>query len=410
MKAAFLLAAAGLLAWGPAAVLCAQDKEIELPPEEDPYTEGDREAWKNAGYERFGSFPFVDRHRTVKIDEVLGEAGSLWLETKHFRIGSTLADYKIPTGDRKQRTKIEEELERLAEIIPNVKPKTKKLDRWLRLHLWAMRLEELYDDVSEILAVTDASFPKGPGELVDGEYRGEGPYLGMKDKYTVILFEKESGLGRFALRFAGRQERQPFRHGFSSGSLFFGACTETAKSFWADDTKMHTLVVFNVAHNLLDGYQGYYWSLPVWLPEGISHILSRRIDERFNNYSYVEEASTELRKEWDWAPKVRKRVKNKIVPSAETVMNWTAYDKLKFVNHLSVWSRVDFLLETRAIEFAAFMSRSKTNFSDLRRGEKPSTELILARQSKLFQEIFGWDGAAFDEAWENHVLKTYSKR
>ncbi len=405
-----MLAAAGLLSWGPAAALCAQEKELELPPEEDPYTEGDPEAWKKAGYERFGSFPFVDRHRTVKIDEVLGEAGSLWLETKHFRLGCTLADYKIPSGDRKQRTKIREELERLAEIIPNVNPKTKKLDRWLRLHLWAMRLEELWDDVGEILEVTDEDFPLGPGQLVNGEYRGEGPYLGMKDKYTVILFEKESGLGRFAQRFAGREERQPFRHAFSSGSLFFGACTETSNSFWADDTKMHTLVVFNVAHNLLDGYQGYYWSLPVWLPEGISHILSRRIDERFNNFSFVEEASTELRKEWNWPPKVRKRVKNEIVPDGKTVMRWTAYNKLKFVNHLSVWSRVDFLLETRPQEFAEFMRQCKTNFPELPRSAKPSTEQILARQEKLFFQIFSWDETAFDEAWEKHVLKTYPKR
>ena len=119
----------------------AQDKDEER--EKDPWTKNVPAAMEAAGILRFGNFAWGDGHGTSAIEETLGDMNLLWAETPHFRIASTLGEYSIPNGDRRQKKKLREELEELALILPNLNPrKIRKLDPWLRLHLWATRLED----------------------------------------------------------------------------------------------------------------------------------------------------------------------------------------------------------------------------------------------------------------------------
>ncbi|HMQ23572.1 MAG TPA: hypothetical protein PKE00_13830, partial [Planctomycetota bacterium] len=90
----------------------------------DPYTKNDPAAMEKAGYVRFHPMPFGEQAgvevSTEKIEEELGDAKVRWVETAHFRIGSTLPAFLIPASERKIKLKIEAELERLAKKLPNV--------------------------------------------------------------------------------------------------------------------------------------------------------------------------------------------------------------------------------------------------------------------------------------------------
>ena len=69
-------------------------------------------------------------------------------------------------------------------------------DPWLRAHLWARRLEKWYADFVTTFGITPADFEELARKAKAGESMGEGPYLGMKDKFVVLLTEKRSNFGR----------------------------------------------------------------------------------------------------------------------------------------------------------------------------------------------------------------------
>ena len=94
------------------------------------------------------------------IDDFLQYVQILWIETPHFRIGINLPAYTVPM-DPVIRAKIRDELTRLAEKLPRVNPKARRLDPWLRAHLVAHRLEKLYAETQSLFGVKDEDFPAG---------------------------------------------------------------------------------------------------------------------------------------------------------------------------------------------------------------------------------------------------------
>src|SRR5262245_34678845 len=65
----------------------------------------------------------------------------IFLETAHLRWASCLGEDTIEMRDRER---VEAELARLRAWLPEVPVKPKKLDPWLRLHLFAMKGEDFY--------------------------------------------------------------------------------------------------------------------------------------------------------------------------------------------------------------------------------------------------------------------------
>ncbi len=384
-----------------------EDKEIK-----DPYTIDDPVAREAAGIVSYAPFDFGDKHGTSKVKEVLGGIEVLWIETAHFKIGSTLDSYKIPRGDHKQRDKLRDELKELSKLLPSIKyKKIKVIDPWLRLHLYAQRLEKMYAELSELLQVADDSFPRSPGLKVRGEYMGEGPYLGHRSKFGVLLLGRKSGMGRYLGRFCGINNSQPQRFTFQGNDMMlFITSSEAAEGWFSDDTRLQTHVTFNVMHNLVDAYKHYNYALPVWIAEGISHWYARGIDPRYNNYSFVEETSAGLRKDWNWAPKVYKRVKNEIIPSSESIVNWMAYNKLKFTNHLAVWALVDYLIQYDRTAFGEFVSGVNGRIPNVPLNRLPTPDEVLARQEEVFQDVYGITWGELDADWHKWVLKNYPKK
>ena len=391
---------------------------------EDPYTLNDPKLMKKLGYVSFGPFDFADGATTGDIETFIREEHFLWVETAHFKIGSGLSMIRFPSKN-KERKKIKDELAKLGEKIPAFKKRHKYMRPWLRLHLFAARLEKLYADLSELLGVSDADFQKKKVNPGDPAYMGQGPYLGQEGKFTVILFRKESGFARFFQKFAdGKLYTYPRRHHFlKSGNIFFGSCEEFADGTLAIDAAMHGSVVYNVTQNLLNGYKMYYYNIPVWVKTGLAHYYQRKLNPKWNSFDQIKEYGASKRKEWNWKPKVRGRVKHKVFTPFSVVCKWMDYSKIEFLDHLMVWSRMDFLMSLepefgeaseateRKRKFATYMNLlSNLVTSDETGWHTPDAAAVLEQQTKAIQAAWGMDPEALDEAWSKFVLEKYPTR
>ena len=392
--------------------LGAQKKKKEgedKPPEIDPYTQADPAAMAKAGYVSFGPFPWADGHDTKRIEEVLGGIYLLWVETEHFRLGMCLPEYKVP-GDKEEKKLIRADLEELAEKLPNVNPKTKKIDPWLRLHLYAHRLEKLYDRFTTDFGLEPADFPAEAGKRVNNVYMGEGPYLGMPEKFTVLLTEKGSSFSRYTQNYMGINADVARRWGFHrTGTMFFG----TAKAFFEGpydcDNAFYTNVVFGVTHNLVDGFRAFLFETPLWFKEGLATVYSREIDERWNVYGGSADKRALKNKDWEWAPRVRGRVNNDVYPKAEDMFAWLDPNALKDSDHMMLWSRTEYLMQLGDPEKLRAFLLAYCEPPGVREPDALAAK-TAENQRKALLDGFGLTVEEFDRQWAEWVLDKYPKR
>lgn len=403
MKMPALFAVALLAATGSLSAQKVPDKE-DL--QYDPYTRNDPEAMAAAGYVAIGNMPWGDGHTTSDIDAALGGAPIIWIETEHFRIGSSLPPYGIDSGDRLEKKKIREELKRLRETLPRVPRKTSVLDPWLRVHLIAMRAEDLYGEISDLLQVQDSDFRSADVEDASFKERGIGPYLGMRNKFTILLTEKKSTLARYGNTFCKREYVGPIMHNFPENEvLLFGLAAEMDNM--GADTTMHCMLVYGLTINLLNGYRSFRHSVPAWLSLGLAHWNARQIDETRNYFTDQRTFSQDDKDIWDWEVRVRGRVKNEADPGFEIMTGWPDHSSLSFTDIMVSWGRVDFLRREHPQELAEFLRVIKAPFP---LGVIPTNQIMQSHQVDAFQVVLGLEPAEFDGIWRSWVPKNYRKK
>ncbi|MBX3462177.1 MAG: hypothetical protein KF830_03325 [Planctomycetes bacterium] len=379
----------------------------------DPYTKHEPEAMQKAGIVSFGPFRFgnlADKSiQNTDIDKAIEFAQILWLETPHFRIGTNLPAWPVPT-DPETRNKVRGELTELATKLPGVNPKTRSLDPWLRAHLTAFRMEKLYAETCALFGVEDKDFPKDAAEVVVQEgarYMGYGPYLGMRDKYLVLVFEKQGPFLQYMKQFLGRDSKHPQRHHFvESGSLLFTMPTESNEFPRKHDTATHCALAFNVSQNLLDGFRHYGYDLPVWLREGWSHWNGRRVDPKWNNFDQNEGSLADMKTTWRWEVYCRGLVgsSGKFAPFPEA-LKWRDFGNIGFDDHVAVWSRVDWLLSQGPEKWRKFLFAVKGRV-DPKTWAPDHADLVGATRQAL-QDAYGISVLQFDEKWIEWVKATY---
>ncbi len=398
----------------------------------DPYTQNDPAVMKKAGYVTYGPFSWGDDHDTSDIQKMLPHLKILFVETAHFKIGSALGTYKLPKGRDKKRALekkiLKEELERLKKIMPKVRPAAKTLDPWLRLHLYAQRLEETYAEFCTRIQVKDEDFPKTASKRIsrvgakkpldkqtpEGKYMGQGPYLGMRGKFVVLLMSKGGDLNRYVARAKSGSKvsgaPMPQRHYFTkAGSLFFGTACQCAEGGLYNDHALHCHVIFNTVQSLVDGYKSFFFSLPVWNREGLSHWFLLRIDPTEYCFTGIKGRSNKQRYGSKWNVRIKKRLKHNDFTPASMLMKYMKFEELTFGDHMAIWSRMDFLQTLGPEKFAKYMGAIKDKI-EVASGMQPTDEVIHARQEKALKVAFGFDYAGFDAAWKAYVLKTYPSK
>jgi len=381
-------------------------KSLDAVWRRDPFTKNEASALKAAGYVSYAPFAWAAGKDTTDVEALLGSTVRvLWVETRHFKIGTSLPTWKVP-GDRKTRKKIRRELTRLKARLPSVNPRSKKLTPWLRLHLTAQRLEELYADFEKRLGVTDKDFVAGK---TGPEFMGNGPYLGVPSKFLVLLMTRKDPYSRYIQSLRGKSYDYPMRHYLiANQQFFFGTAVETNTKTLVHDTAMHCHVVWNVTQNLVSAFKSYSFDAPLWLREGLAHWYSRNIDEKWTNIGQDKEDEADKKKYTSWAPKVRARLKWDYYKPAREVMRWTKYGNLKFADHMMIWSRVDFLMNRDKTSFGKFMALIKARFHPNDRA--PTTDEIFAQQDLALQQALGLDADGFDREWKQYVMDRYPKK
>lgn len=380
--------------------------DTEKAYKKDPYTENIEEVWRAAGYEAMGDFAWADGHGTINIEDAIGEEEIIFIETKHFKIGCCLPDYKISRTDKIEKKKIDAEIDELREFIPNIPKRVKVIDKWLHLHLFAMRAEKLYAEIQSILQISDDAFPSGPGQLKDGKYMGEGPYLGMKSKFTLLFFDKESSIGRYRTAFMGQSGIVPIRHLFPSEGTLLYACAAQNDGLFSDTT-MHCAMVYAVTQNLLDGYRHYSHAMPTWLPLGISHHLARKIDMQRNYFTDKRLYDATDKNIWKWNVKAHKRVNHEIAASYDDITKWNSPAELKYNDHVMAWARADFLLQAHPDWVAQWLDRVKDSYTG---GLAPTPENMIERDKEITSSLFVFKKGDFDSNWQKWVKSNYPKK
>jgi hypothetical protein len=394
---AALLTAAILSGWLPAQD-DKEEAEIRKTPV-DPYTEGDAARMAAAGIVAYGPFAWGDHLRTTDVDRVLGAGRVLWIETAHFRIGCNLRTAKVPV-EAEPKKHLHDEVSRLRKKLPKVKEKPRELDPWLRAHLYAQRAEELYAEFQQLIGVTDADF----GEALDVR---SGKYLGMPDKFLLLLFQKKSDLARYLERFCNTRGDISYRYEHvKSHQMLAAFAAEGLEN--ADELALSSHVTYSLVHNFCDGYMGFCYPIPPWLPEGLAHHRSRRIPTNFVNVGIGDRDIVDEQRQHLWPQKVRARADHDYFLKSADLMAMKPAD-MDLMAHMFAWSRVDFLMQKKPEGVGAILKALKS--FPMPRVDRPvKPEDLASKQLEVLQEQFGLDPAALDTQWRAWVLKTYPKK
>jgi hypothetical protein len=339
---------------------------------------------------------------TEEVGQVLGGVPMLWVETEHFKLGSSLKTYRLQ-GDRDEKRKLEGEFAALEQRLGRFKAPRNELDPWLRLHLAAQRLETLYAEFAAAFELGDTAFgPPATG-------MGAGPYLGQKEKFLVLLLEKSGSLARYTRRYTAVEQTFSYRYGFTDGGYVFGLAAEALRqNGYTLDAVLHTTMAFGVINNFCDGFRGTWGAAPLWFKYGLGHVWSRRIDPRWNLYEGGDGHVDQREDAWNWEPRVRGLVENGVYPSFAEMLAWQRWDELKPRDHMMAWSRTAWLLEREESRPREFLM-GVTEPAPEGQWEIPP-ELRAARQGPAFEKAFGGTPAALEAEWVRYVRKRYPRK
>lgn len=393
-RSSLLLVAAALLLAPRAHAQRAND------PASCEWCRGDPALMERAGLVSHGPFPFGNED-SERVDKLLAVNDIRWIETRHFRIGFALGPHKVK---QEEKNKIRGELERLAQVLPEVNPKEKVLDPWLRAHLYAQRCEDLWTRFLELMRVTEEDFPAQPRAWNrQGKYMGEGPYLGQREKYELLIVPAKASHVTFLKQHFGLLIGQTQRWNILARDCLI-VVMHTEEGGLREDQALHGHVAFNLAINMLDGYKHYSYETPIWIREGLAHFLEREISPDFNSFDSSEGAVAAKTSKSDWRPEVKKLIAAGEAPRMAELVALKGYAELELRHHFTTWSLIDYLLATNPEGFACLNDRLHGNVDA--QGIPDGSNLADLHRT-AFQECLGMNYSQFDQAWAAWVAATY---
>jgi hypothetical protein len=381
----------------------------------DPYTKMDPKVMAKAGILNYGPFKFgnlaADPVTSTDIQKTLPFINIIWMETAHFRIGVQLPEWTLPQN-ASTRKKVRAELTELNKKLPSIKPKSRKLNSWMRAHLTAHRLEKLYSETQELFGVTDADFPNDPSEVIPGPdktYMGYGKYMGMKDKFLVLVIEQGGPYRQYMEKYLGRPSFSAQRWHFTDSSSILFTCPIESNEFpLKHDTALHCALAFNVSQNLLDGFRYYAYDLPVWIREGFAHWNSRRIDGDWPSFDQNEGSVANIKQVDKWKPYAKAMIsgKKKFAPFPEAA-KWRDFGNLTFNDHVAIFSRIDYLMSMGPEKWRVFLFTVKGRVDAAWAIDQ--TDLVGATRDGL-KKAYNLSFLSFDDKWAEWVKKTYPSK
>jgi len=385
--------------------LPAAAQKSKLPrnaPENCPYCEGDPARMQAAGIVSHGGFDFCTTN-TAEVDRLFGGKDILWIESAHFELGMVLGPYTVGNDDAK---KVRAELEELALVLPEVDPKTRRLDPWLRMHLYAQRVEKVWQRFLELMGRKESDFPDGRSVwLLGTPYFGEGPYAGQKGKYEVIVLPTAADQITLGREHFGLSVKRTQRWNVVDRDSLV-VITNIAENELRGDQQLHGHLAFNLTANLFDGYKHYSYDVMRWLQEGLAHFVEREINPRFNTFDASEGSDGVRVNKEDWDTEVRKLIQSGKAPRVAELSALRTFAEFQLPHHYAVWSMTKFMIETNPTGYACLQDRLHGR---KREDGTPDGQALPDVQRAAFQECLGMNYAQFDEAWQAWALGSPSR-
>lgn len=384
--------AAAALVWGSAA---GQGKTKE---ETCPWCRDDPKVLEAASLVGHGPMPFSIEGRT-SADVARTLPGLTWrfLETKHLRLATSLGAEVVTL---QERPRVEAELDRLRAAIPSVPKKVQTLDPWLRLHLTAMKCEELYARFQQLLRVTDADFPES---RIHGQpFMGNGRYLGEKEKFELVLHANRKTHFLYTQDVTGARVNDALRWHLKNPHKMM-ASMPAEDGDLRQDKYLLPHVAHNLTHLLFNAYKHFSWDPPAWLDEGLAHLFELESAKDINiTFCSDEGAGPERERGKDWTALARGLAERGKNPSMATLMERKMFADLTKDEHVAAWSRVQFLASAHGESFARFLGDLKGRLDES--GNPTGKDLPAFTRTKL-KELWGWTPADLDTAWAAWVVR-----
>ncbi len=342
-----------------------------------------------------GPFPLAQTESS-EVAASLPTADWIAIESEHFRFLSALDGRKI---EREERKEIEAWLDELRPSLPGLPRKVKKLDRWLRLHRIAYRVEAFYARFQKLLDVQDEDFD--PERNAAGPFMGAGLYLGEKGKFEVIFHAQRATHQAFTADSMGVRVTDSVRWHFSPEHKML-ASIPAEDADLRNDRWLLPHTIHNLSHLLLCAYRHFSYDPPVWLDEGLAHFLEREIDPLSTTLDSDEGATRHRGDRKDWAELDRKLVSRGKEKRLAEMMALQTFGQLDDDHHKTAYSMVRFLAEEHPEGFSRLLAGVKGQLDD--RGY-PSGKDLPGLQRRLLRSIWDWSPADFDQAWRTWVLE-----
>lgn len=376
------------------------EQDYEAFEEVCPYTNGDAALERKLGYTRVGEIHWRGSEDSRTVQQNMGGIPMIFVETEHYRIGSSLTTYKLP-NDREERARLKEELARLEAKLGRLKAPRGELDPWLRVHLYAQRAEDFYRQFHEDWGI----------EV--GDYSAKGPHLGFPNKHLLLLCERKSEFGRYLKIYENSELEYTYRSGWFGEGMITCGNFESIAEHWKEekdmplDSMFTCMISASLAGNLVDGWNSNMFRTPTWITYGYAHIVQKRFDER---WPVLDGRTTIYGKERDkthWEPRVGNLVKHDFFARTEEMFTWTKYEDMNQRDHLVAWSKLTYLLTEATGDAEAFLTAVcpfPTNSAPI----DPGTSKAL--QIAALEAHFALTPARLDEEWVKWVKRTYRKR
>ena len=327
--------------------------------------------------------------------------GEEWqhLETAHFRITSSLPKMKLSAKERKR---LAVEIERLAPCFPELGSKPKALPPEVYIVLIGVRLEQLYANFQALAQVDDEAFPASrAAQKGQGEYMGDGPYLGEREKFEVVLHDRRIDHTDFTRWQQGMKANDTVRwHNRAPSKLVVSMpCVD---GDLREDRWLWPHLAHNVAHMMFDGFKFFAYDPPLWLSEGMALWFEKRIEPRSFTRDGGEGVFFEPDRSSDWADDARKLAKRSKHTPVATLMAARRPDDLDKAANVTAWSITKFLIEEHPDNYAKLIGAVKGQLDE--RGYPSGSDLKGLQRSKL-REHWSWTPIQLEEAWLAWLLE-----
>lgn len=328
---------------------------------------------------------------TQAFTENFPAAQWIFLETNHMRFASSLGPQKLTAKERKR---IAADLERLREIIPGMPKKLKQLDPWLRVHLLALRSEDFYTRFQKLLGVTDADFPAERD--YEKPFMDDGAYLGEKQKFEIVWHSNRRTHQMYTKSVMGGSATDALRWHLSPQHRLLASIPAEDGDLRTDEYLLpHS--VHLMSHLFLCAYKHFSYDPPIWLDEGLAHVMEREINPISTTLDGDEGSGPNRGGHRDWFVKEAKLAKSGKAPTFAAMLRWNAFHDLDEEAHRAAWSRVRFLVNMHPEKLARFIGGVKGQLDE---NGYPSGDDLVGLRRKLLKEIWGWSPNDFDEAWK----------